>query len=201
MNYIKNAFKKDTILLVYKCGSHAFGTSSENSDEDFVVVLKNFNGLTHYEAGRKEYFIFGLDTWKEKQEFSDDYDDYFEILALPETIVYQYESIKELIEKYKIDFKVNYKTWLKKVVRYFEDYIKLNTINKQMYHVIRIKHIVENYKKHGSFSLDLSKEVLDWIKKFKASESRKQYKNEIIEALIYLKNEGGNLEWTEQTLH
>lgn len=206
MENIKKLFKKDKVLLVYRCGSYAFGTSTDKSDEDYIVVLQNFKGLTHFGVNKKEYFIFGIEEWKEKQEFSDDYDDYFEIfndeiLALPATIIYQDESIKELIEKYKIDFKVNYKIWLKKVVRYFDSYLKLGTINKQMYHLIRIKHIIENYKVSGSFSLELSKEVVEWIKNYKASEDKRQFKRVINEALTYLKNEGGNLEWVELILH
>ena len=140
MENIKKVFKKDTILLIYRCGSYAFGTTNENSDEDYIVVLKNFNGLSHYEVGKKEYFIFGLDEWIEKQEFSDDYDDYFEIfndeiLAFPNNIIYQDESIKELVDKFKNEFKEKYKIWIKKVVRYFNSILKLNTVNKQMYHL------------------------------------------------------------------
>lgn len=206
MENIKKLFKKDKVLLVYRCGSYAFGTSTDKSDEDYIVVLQNFKGLTHFGVEKKEYFVFGLEEWKEKQEFSDDYDDYFEIfndeiLSLPATIIYQDESIKELIEKYKIDFKVNYKIWLKKVVRYFDSYLKLGTINKQMYHLIRIKNIIESYKVSGSFSLELSKEVVEWIKNFKVSEDKRQFKRVINEALTYLKNEGGNLEWVELILH
>jgi len=197
MENIKKLFKKDKILLIYRCGSYAFGTRNENSDEDYVVVLENFSGLNHYEVGKKEYFIFGLDEWVEKQEFSDDYDEYFEIfndevLAFPNNIIYQDESIKDLVDKFKNEFKDKYKIWIKKVVKYFDSIIKLNTINKQMYHLIRIKHIIENYEKFGSFSLDLSKEVIDWIDTFKKAENKKVYKNTIVEALVYLKNKGGN---------
>lgn len=197
MEFIKKTFKKDTILLIYKCGSYAFGTSNELSDEDYIVVLKDFNGLTHLSNGKREYFIFGLEAWIDKQEFSDDYDSYFEIfndevLAFPNSIIYQNESINEFVEKYKNGFKDNYKIWIKKVVDYFDEYLKLNTINKQMYHLIRIKHIIENYEKFGSFSLDLSKEVLDWIDKYKKAENKRVYKDEIVDALIYLKNKGGN---------
>ena len=197
MENIKRVFKKDTILLIYRCGSYAFGTTNENSDEDYIVVLKNFNGLSHYEVGKKEYFIFGLDEWIEKQEFSDDYDDYFEIfndeiLAFPNNIIYQDESIKELVDKFKNEFKEKYKIWIKKVVRYFNSILKLNTVNKQMYHLIRIKHIIENYEKFGSFSLDLSKEVIEWINEFKQAENKKLYRDTIVEALTYLKHKGGD---------
>ena len=42
------------------------------------------------------------------------------------------------------------------------------------------------------FSLDLSKEVLEWIDKYKKAENKRIYKDEIVDALIYLKNKGGN---------
>ena len=196
MENIKKVFKKDTVLLFYRCGSYAFGTTNENSDEDYVVVLKDFNGLTHFNVGKKEYFIFGLDTWIEKQEFSDDYDTYYEIfndevLSFPNSIIYQDDSIKELVEKFKNEFKDKYKIWLQKVVAHFEFYIKLGTINKPMYHLIRIKHIIENYEKFGSFSLDLSKEVKSLIDEFKKTEDKTSYEYIIKDALIYLKNKGG----------
>ena len=185
--------------MIYKCGSAAFGTSTDKSDEDYVVVLKDFKGLTHLGDGKKEYFIFGVETWKEKQEFSDDLDEYFEIyndeiLALPETIIYQDEAIKDLVENYKKTFESKYKIWLQKVVVHYDYYWKLGVINKRMYHLVRIKHIIENYKKFGSFSLDLSKEVLNWILKFKEAEDKTKYRNVLSEALTYIKNEGGNLE-------
>ena len=61
-----------------------------------------------------------------------------------------------------------------------------------MYHLIRIRHIIENYKKFGSFSLDLSKEVSDLIYQFKIAEDKYQYKDIIIDAITYLKHEGGD---------
>ena len=60
-----------------------------------------------------------------------------------------------------------------------------------MYHLIRIKHIIENYEKFGSFSLDLSKEVKSLIDEFKKTEDKTSYEYIIKDALIYLKNKGG----------
>ena len=102
MEFIKKTFKKDTILLIYKCGSNAFGTSNELSDEDYIVVLKDFNGLTHLSNGKREYFIFGLEDWKAKEEFSDEFDEYFlmfndEVLALNDRYTKTKNELDELI--------------------------------------------------------------------------------------------------------
>ena len=193
MEIISQAFRKDKVLLLYKCGSYAFGTATEKSDEDYVVVLRDFKGLTHLSHGKKEYFIFGLEDWKAKQEFSDEIDEYFEIfndevLAFPYNILNKDESMDELIEYYKSKFTSNYKKWISKVVSYFRFYYDLGDINKNMYHLLRIRFMVENYLKTGSFSLELSEEVLNKIFNFKASTDKETYRNEINRALIYLSN-------------
>lgn len=191
MEFIKTLFKKDTILLMYKCGSHAFGTSTDKSDEDYVVVLKDFRGLTHSSNGKKEYFIFGIDAWKDKQEFSDEYDEYYEIfndeiLAFPNTIIYKDDSMDELIELYKNAFKDNYKKWLRKVVSHFSFYLDLGDVNKNMYHLFRIKFIVDRYLEEGIFSLKLSDDLKAKINRFKSLSNRSSYEKEIAEIIKYL---------------
>lgn len=191
MEFIKTLFKKDTILLMYKCGSHAFGTSTDKSDEDYVVVLKDFRGLTHSSNGKKEYFIFGIDAWKDKQEFSDEYDEYYEIfndeiLAFPNTIIYKDDSMDELIELYKNAFKDNYKKWLRKVVSHFSFYLDLGDVNKNMYHLFRIKFIVDRYLEEGIFSLELSDDLKTKINRFKSLSNRSSYEKEIAEIIKYL---------------
>ena len=193
MDFIKQQFRRDEILLIYKCGSYAFGTSTDVSDEDYVVVLKDFKGITHSSNGKKEYFIFGLEEWKEKQEFSDKYDEYYlifndEVLAFPESIIYAHESVQDLVEKYKNEFATKYKLWIKNVVSHFKFYFGIGDVNKSMYHLIRIKHIVENYKTTGAFSLDLSKEVHEWILEFKKTQNKAPYRQTLYDALIYLEN-------------
>lgn len=191
MENIKAEFKRDEILLLYKCGSHAFGTTTDVSDEDYIVVLRDFKGTTHRSYGKKEYFIFGLEDWKAKEEFSDEFDEYFlmfndEVLAFPNSIIYLHESVKELTEKYRNDFTSKYKLWLSKVVSHFRYYFGISNITKTMYHLIRIKHIVENYKTTGAFSLEMSKEVKNWILEFKKSKDRLIYRQTLHEALVYL---------------
>ena len=194
MDFIKQQFRRDEVLLMYKCGSYAFGTSTEASDEDYVVVLKNFKGITHSSNGKKEYFIFGLDDWKEKQDFSEHYDEYFlifndEVLAFPESIIYVHESVQDLVEKYKNEFASKYKLWLRYVVSHFKFYFGIGDVNKSMYHLVRIKHLVENFKTTGVFSLELSKEVSDWIIEFKKSKNKLTFRQTLYEALVYLENQ------------
>lgn len=52
--------------------------------------------------------------------------------------------------------------------------------------------IRQNYEKFGSFSLDISKEIIEWINEFKQAENKKLYRDTIVEALTYLKHKGGD---------
>lgn len=196
MEKILKEFRHDKVLLIYKCGSYAFGTCGENSDHDYVVVLRDFNGLSHRsdEETKSEYFIFGLEFWKDKMEFDDDLAEYYmafndEILSFPESIVYLDDEIKPLVEKYKADFPSKIKQWLRAVVAYFSRFVLLGGLEKRFYHLVRVKHIIERYKKTGVLSLELSGEIADWIKEYKAATDREVYRKEIYESLNYLKNE------------
>ena len=93
-----------------------------------------------------------------------------------------------LIEKYKNEFALKYKLWIKNIVSHFKFYFGIGDVNKSMYHLIRIKHIVENYKTTGAFSLDLSKEVHEWILEFKKAQNKAPYRQTLYEALVYLEN-------------
>ena len=194
MEKILKEFRHEKVLLIYRCGSYAFGTTTDTSDEDFIVVLKDFKGLMHMGDEGKEYFIFGLPFWKDKMEFSDDLAEYYEvhndeIFSFPHTVLYIDKEIEPLIEEYRARFLDNYKVWLTKVVRYFARFIELGDYEKRYYHLVRIKHIVENYKTTGTFSLELSPEIIEWIKAYKAEENRVIYKAVIDDALQYLKEE------------
>ena len=109
-------------------------------------------------------------------------------MAFPDSIIYAHESIQDLIEKYKNEFALKYKLWIKNVVSHFKFYFGIGDVNKSMYHLIRIKHIVENYKTTGAFSLDLSKEVHEWILEFKKTQNKAPYRQTLYDALIYLEN-------------
>ena len=194
MEKILKEFRHEKVLLIYRCGSYAFGTTTDTSDEDFIVVLKDFKGLMHMGDEGKEYFIFGLPFWKDKMEFSDDLAEYYEvhndeIFSFPHTVLYIDKEIEPLIEEYRARFLDNYKVWLTKVVRYFARFIELGDYEKRYYHLVRIKHIVENYKTTGTFSLELSPEIIEWIKAYKAEENRVIYKAVLDDALQYLKAE------------
>mgnify|MGYP000945135285 FL=1 len=47
METIKSLFPGSKLLLLYRCGSKAFGTDNEFSDNDYIAVIDNFKGMTY----------------------------------------------------------------------------------------------------------------------------------------------------------
>lgn len=110
-------------------------------------------------------------------------------MAFPDNLVYMSETIRADVEKYINVFPSKIKIWCKKIYSYYDFFYSNNFIEKNMYHLIRIRSIVERYKATGSFSLELSSEVKEWIAKFKTAPDKKLYKNELKAALDYFKKE------------
>lgn len=197
MEYIKKEFIDDDILLMYRCGSRAFGTSTGESDNDYVVVLRDFKGTAHRANGKDEYFVFGLSAWKRKMEFSDYYDEYLEahndeIMAFPNNVICIDDSMKKNVEDYKKSFTGKMKTWLKKVCSHYEFILGLEDLSKSLYHLVRIRSIVERYKATGSFSLELDDNTLAWILDYKKASNREPFKRKIKETFEYLKKEAAD---------
>lgn len=196
MERILKEFKHDKVLLVYRCGSAAFGTYTENSDQDYVVVLRDFNGITHRidPESKKEFFIFGLNFWKDKMEYDEDLNEYYtafndELLSFPDTVEFIDDEIKPLVKQYVDEFPTRIHKWLHEVVLYFSRFVALGGMEKKFYHLVRIKHIVERYNKTGVLSLELSPEVKQWLLEYKTATDREQYRGQIHTALNYLKRE------------
>lgn len=202
MDFVKLNYPNNKILLCYRCGSHCFGTNDNKSDEDYVVVLDNFNGVNHIGENKKEYFIFGLNEWIKKMEFDDDIDEYFEIfndeiLAVPLNIITIDESMVTLVNKYKEEFKTKIFKWLTKVYFHFDLYIKTDRVNKTFYHLFRIKSMIDNYLASGSFSLEIPSDVLRKIINFKNSNNKYQYLKEFKDILYYISRLKEDELWTQ----
>lgn len=192
MDYIKQLYSNRKVLLMYRCGSFAFGTSSEKSDEDYIVVLEGYKGLSHIGENGKEYWVFGLETWKQKMEFSSLLDKYYqihndEIFAFPDSVIAIDESMKPLVEEYQKAFPSQVSVWLKKVVAYYQKPVLRRDFTKRCYHLLRIQEEVKNFKELGSFSLVLSDKTKEKINAFKLAEDKSVYADEIIEAFEFLR--------------
>lgn len=195
MDWIKSIFPDSNVLLYYRCGSKAFGTDNENSDSDFIAVIDNFKGMTYIKEDDKECFVYDLETWKKKITFDDSISEYHEVFNFDEiftfdtSIIYVDDSVKPFIKELKENYLIYYDKWVKRVVDYFDFFIGMGGLNKNFYHLLRFRTIVGNYKKSGSFSLDLGSKK-SHILRYKNGD-REPFRKEINQAINYFKKEAG----------
>ena len=189
MEFIRKNFPLSTILLIYRMGSKAYGVYSENSDQDIGVVLDGYSGMDHivdYET-KNEYFIFSKNLWIKKMEFDTNLANLF--LIFPDEVIgnnplYIKEEFITTYESYQTrDFASIFKTYLGKVIDYFETYLNEDRQTKTMWHLYRIEEQVLRFVSTGEWSLSLAPGTIEKIQVYKQN-----YKLQNECSLIELKN-------------
>ena len=199
MEFIRKNFPLSTILLIYRMGSKAYGVDNENSDEDIGVVLDGYSGMDHivdYET-KNEYFIFSKDLWIKKMEFDTSLANLFLIFpdeVIGNTPLYIKEDFITTYESYQTrDFASFFKTYLGKVIDYFETYLNEDRQTKTMWHLYRIEEQVLRFVSTGEWSLTLAPGTIEKIQVYKQNyklqneHSLSEFKN-IIQYLKEVKN-------------
>lgn len=189
MEFIRKSFPLSTILLVYRMGSKAYGVDNENSDEDIGVVLDGYSGMDHivdYET-KHEYFIFSKDLWIKKMEFDACLANLFLIFpdeVIDNTPLYIKDEFLSTYESYQTrDFATIFKTYLEKVIDYFDTYLNENRQTKTMWHLYRIEEQVLRFVSTGEWSLFLTPGTIEKIQVYKQN-----YKLQNEHSLIEFKN-------------
>jgi len=189
MDFIRKNFPLSTILLIYRIGSKAYGVDTENSDEDIGVVLDGYSGMDHivdYET-KNEYFIFSKNLWIKKMEFDTNLANLF--LIFPDEVIgnnplYIKEEFIATYESYQTrDFATIFKTYLGKVIDYFETYLNEDRQTKTMWHLYRIEEQVLRFVSTGEWLLTLASGTIEKIQVYKQN-----YKLQNELSLIELKN-------------
>ena len=199
MDFIRKNFPLSTILLIYRMGSKAYGVDNENSDEDIGVVLDGYSGMDHivdYET-KNEYFIFSKDLWIKKMEFETSLANLFLIFpdeVIGNTPLYIKEEFITTYESYQTrDFASIFKTYLGKVIDYFETYLNEDRQTKTMWHLYRIEEQVLRFVSTGEWSLTLTPGTIEKLQVYKQNyklqneHSLSEFKN-IIQYLKEVKN-------------
>ena len=199
MDFIRKNFPLSTILLIYHIGSKAYGADSENSDQDICVVLDGYSGMDHivdYET-KNEYFIFSKNLWIKKMEFDASLANLFLIFpdeVIGNTPLYIKEEFITTYESYQTrDFATIFKTYLGKVIDYFETYLSENRQTKTMWHLYRIEEQALRFVSTGEWSLTLAPGTIEKIQVYKQNyklqneHSLSEFKN-IIQYLKEVKN-------------
>ncbi len=198
ITYAKGLLKDKDIMFMYFGGSLAFGIyEDEYSDIDVNVFVNGLKGFIHTEIDGIDYFIYGEDKFLTRQDMSSDLPIYNKIfiddaLSIDETLIYlnpAYESeYKEFINIKLID---RYKEFLDKNLQYYYyHYNESAKPTKKMYHVFRLRGVIENYKETGKLTLDIAEPWRTKLLSYKHnwnSETGVRLHAEIKESLEYIR--------------
>ena len=173
MEFIRKNFPLSTILLIYRMGSKAYGVDNEDSDEDIGVVLDGYSGMDHivdYETNN-EYFIFSKNLWIKKMEFDASLANLF--LIFPDEVIgniplYIKDEFITTYESYQTrNFATIFKTYLEKVIDYFDTYLNKDCQTKTMWHLYRIEEQVLRFVSTGEWLLTLAPGTIEKIQVYK----------------------------------
>lgn len=173
------------VLAIYRCGSVLHGVEKDDSDRDFIVILKNYNDVRLCKVDNADYFLFGVNKFKQAVNFDRRIADYYLIwldntLIAKENTLFVDESFKE--EYYaliNIDWKKYFKVWLRINYEYFSACFDGHINEKTLYNLYRLRSLLVNYENTRKFEYYLSAEdkalIIDY--KNKKENLEKHYAN------------------------
>lgn len=191
-----NEFRNNKILLAYYAGSSAYGTRTETSDIDIVVVLDDLNGSMHIsnEELGIEYFVFGKEDYARKMMFSHEVSAYLklfndDILSVEQPIVLD-ESFVTDYENYRSrDFNNVIADYIDTAIEYYQHFLSENALKKNMYHLYRIEKQVKTFIDTGQFHITTDESINEKMMVFKDNyqSNSMDYMKELRDILKYFK--------------
>jgi len=209
MKEIERLFKSK-VLCMFLGGSTAYGLQSYNSDRDIMVIVDDDKPLRHLplyneEASTKtEYFIMGRGYFRRVHAFDEDTNDFIVAHAdnilginLPGNLIYLDESYEEEFNQIiNEDWILKLPKFLHRFVNFYRLTVSPNAPNyKKHYHVYRIRAMLDNLDKTGSFNLNYAEPYKSMITVFKEHNKVLPSKQtEIGKILDYIENYANTLE-------
>lgn len=201
LRYAESIVQDKEIMFIYYGGSIAYGFYTEGtSDLDVNVIVHGLKGYLHSNYSDCDFFIYGDNYYMKKQQLSTELPLYYktyvdEVLGLNKTLIYLNPKYEKEFEVYK---KINLEQQLKKLLDIFLRYHygvierQVGIPVKRLYHVLRMRGIIENYKTTGKYSLEVLEPWASLLIKYKSewetAEGKKIYQSQILPSMEYLQN-------------
>ena len=195
---VKGFIGNHTIMFMYYCGSIAYGVADSNSDIDVSVVVADLNGTIHMQLGGLDLFIYGADTYLEKQKLKDNIPLYFkmhidDVIDIDKNLIYLDENYLNEYKAYKdIKLEENLKSFLNCFIEHYtlrgKDHTKPA---KTLYHVFRLRGLLDHFDKSGKYEMLIEEPWKSRLLEYKANWNNDiglSYMPEIARQLEYIKN-------------
>jgi len=190
-----NNLLHEKVLAIYTCGSKIYGLESDNSDEDYTVIVDCDFLPNVIKDTCVDYFVFGKKQFKEATEFKKGYLSFFlawldnTCLALDNLIYLDDEYKDEFLSIINGDWALKFKTWLEININYFGARLFNSPNEKALYNLYRLNSIVKNYKKTGKFKSIFADEDKILALDFKSNPSiRISHRTKLEEIFSYLES-------------
>jgi len=189
------------IMFLYYGGSIAYGTyQGDDSDIDVNLVIDGFKGFMHTTIGDIDFFIYGKEYAVKKQKLDKDMPLYFityidEVLAIDTTLIYLNPDYQKEFDSYcdiKLENRID--SFLDVFISYYQHCIdaRPNEPTKRLYHLLRVRGIIERYIRTGEYSLALLENwrtlIFSYKKNWNNEIGYSIYKEEILKSMDFLRN-------------
>ena len=195
LRIIKGVFPGTEILLLYYCGSVAYGLDDENSDKNVNVVLDNFRGLIHLNLAEYDVFAYSKETFIDRQRFHEGIIPYYraaadDLLSLDRTLIYLNPSFEETLnELLTYNHKELMLNHLTVELQYGRMRYEISPYFKSHYHIFRFRGMIEHFKKTGIYELVVEEPWKTYMIEYKRNwdnDIGHRYKELLEEQLEYL---------------
>lgn len=198
------------VLCMFLGGSNAYDLESSNSDRDIMVVIDRETELVHQPFykdkidGKTEFFVMGKGYFKKIHTFDENTNDF--IVAHADNIIgaKQASNVLYLDDSYKDEFEaIINEDWIPKLSQFlhrFVGFYKLTIVKKapnykKHYHIYRIRAMLDNLDKTGSFNLDYAEPYKSMMVVYKEHHKVMPSKQEEFDALLdYIEDYANRLE-------
>lgn len=191
---LPDKFYGKKVLAIYRCGSYIHGVQNDDSDKDYVVILKNYQDIRLEKREKVDFFLFGVEPFKRALHFDKRVLDYYLLwmdntLLASENIEFIAEEFKEEFYKIiKIDWDKYLTAWLRVNVEYFTACFEGLINEKSLYNLYRVRSLIEHYQATGRFEYYLSEKDRDLIIEYKNKQANlEKHRVNFREILEYLK--------------
>lgn len=178
------------VLASYSCGSSVYGLADERSDRDITLIVEGGDIVDIRRIDGVDYFVFGVGYLRKLASFYPAALDAFKVwmdnlTLLQETLTYVDEGFKdEFLRITYIDWNARFKDWLSLNVGYFKSRLDDGGFDKSLYHVYRLRSMVERYRQSGVFASKFSDEDLKLAEDYKKNASGRHRHYESLKRII-----------------
>ena len=170
---VRETFPNNKVLLIYYCGSVAYGLEDELSDIDVTVVLEDFRGHVHLCLGSLDIFAYGQAIYQKREALDSSIPLYYrasidDLLSKQDNLIYLNESYRCEYDRYKnVDLTRKLGLFLSSFIELNEMRLSLPDPQKSHYHILRIRGILDHLDRFGKYDLEVNEPWNSMMKEYK----------------------------------